>query len=155
MGGKRRATAGDPDYVLSVIIAPDLTIPESELTYRATRAGGPGGQHVNTSSTRVELWWDLVGSPSLSAAQRQWLRTRLETRLDSAGWLRLVSTGSRSQLQNRKEVTERFQVLLAQALVIPKKRKKTRPSRAARERRLSSKKKVSAKKELRRRPSDD
>lgn len=136
-------------------ITPDLTIADSELTYRATRAGGPGGQHVNTSSTRVELWWDLAGSPSLTEEQRQWLKTRLMSRLDSAGWVRLVSAGSRSQLQNRKEVTGRFQKLLAQALVVPKKRKKTRPSRAAKERRLSSKKKLSAKKELRRRPTHD
>jgi ribosome-associated protein len=155
MGGKRRATVGDPDYVLTVLITPALSIPDGELTYHATRAGGPGGQHVNTSSTRVELWWDLAGSPSLTEAQRQWLASRLAARIDSAGWIRLVSTGSRSQLQNRKQVTKRFQALLAQALVVPKKRKKTKPSRAAKERRLASKKRVSAKKELRRRPADD
>jgi ribosome-associated protein len=138
-----------------VLITPALTIADGELVYRATRAGGPGGQHVNTSSTRVELWWDLAASPSLTESQRAWLRARLAGRLDTSGQLRLVSAGSRSQLQNRKEVAERFRALLAQAMVVPKKRKKTRPPRAARERRLSGKKKLSAKKQLRRRPAED
>lgn len=146
---------GDPDYVVAVRITAELSIADSELTYRATRAGGPGGQHVNTSSTRIELWWNLAGSPSLSEQQRAWLASRLAARLDSEGWLRLVSAGSRSQLQNRKEVTERFESVLAQAVAVPKKRKKTRPSRAAKERRLAGKKKTSAKKELRRKPIDE
>ena len=100
----------------------------------------------------MELWWNLAASPSLSDQQRAWLTERLAARLDSEGWIRLVSTGSRSQLQNRKEVTERFRTLVAQAAQVPKKRKKTRPSRAAKERRLANKKKESAKKELRRKP---
>ena len=135
-----------------MLIRPDLSIADSELSYHATRAGGPGGQHVNTSSTRIELWWNLAASPSLTDQQRAWLTERLAARLDSGGWIRLVSNGSRSQLQNRKEVTERFRTLLAQAAAVPKKRKKTRPSRAAKERRLANKKKESAKKELRRKP---
>ena len=108
---------------------------------------------MNTSSTRVELWWNLAESRSISDQQRAWLTERLAARLDSEGWIRLVSTGSRSQLQNRKEVTERLRAILAQAATVPKKRKKTRPSRAAKERRLQSKKKESAKKELRRKPN--
>jgi ribosome-associated protein len=155
MRGKRRAAPGDPHYVLLVQISPELSIADSELSFRATRAGGPGGQHVNTSSTRVELWWDLAGSPSLSVDQRRWLTTRLAARLDSEGWLRLVSAGSRSQLQNRKDVIERFRAVLAQAMVVPRKRKKTRLPRAAKERRLAGKKRTSAKKELRRKPSTD
>lgn len=138
-----------------MLITPDLSIADSELTFHATRAGGPGGQHVNTSSTRIELWWNLAESPSISEPQRTWLTQRLATRLDSEGWIRLVSTGSRSQLQNRKEVTERFRTLLVQAAAVPKKRKKTRPTRAAKERRLAHKKKESAKKELRRKPIVD
>ena len=110
---------------------------------------------MNTSSTRIELWWNLAASPSLSESQRTWLTQRLAARLDSEGWIRLVSTGSRSQLQNRKEVTERFRTLLVQAAAVPKKRKKTRPSRAAKERRLADKKKESAKKALRRKPIVD
>jgi ribosome-associated protein len=135
-----------------VLISPELSIPEAELSYRATRAGGPGGQHVNTSSTRVELWWNVAGSASLSDDQRRRLMTKLGARVDSEGWLRLVSARSRSQLQNRKDVTERFRTVLVQALAVPRKRKKTRPSRAAKERRLAGKKHTAIKKDLRKKP---
>src|SRR4051812_6438624 len=91
-----------------VEINPALSIPRSELTYRATRAGGPGGQHVNTSSTRVELWWDVDASPSLDEAQRARIREKLAKRIGEDGQLRLASAVSRSQHQNRIEVTERF-----------------------------------------------
>ena len=138
-----------------MLITPELSIQDSELSYRASRAGGPGGQHVNTSSTRIELWWNPAASTSLTAPQRTWLTHRLAARLDSEGWLRLVSAGSRSQLQNRKDVTERFRILIAQASAVPKKRKKTRPSRAAKERRLADKKKTAAKKQQRRKPSEE
>jgi ribosome-associated protein len=148
-------TACDSDYVVSVFITPALSIPENELVYRATRSGGPGGQHVNTSSTRIELWWDPAGSPSLTEEQRAHLLARLRARLDSSGRLRLVSSGSRSQLQNRKEVTERLRHLVAQGLVVPKKRKKTKPSRAAVERRLDDKKKRGTRKQLRKKPVND
>src|SRR6186997_3175465 len=93
-----------------------LQIPRAEVSFRATRAGGPGGQHVNTSSTRVELWWNLEESTAPSAAQRALLRERLQTRLDGEGWLRLVEAGSRSQLRNREAAEARFLALLAQAL---------------------------------------
>jgi ribosome-associated protein len=138
-----------------VLITPGLSIAESELSYHATRSGGPGGQHVNTSSTRVELWWNPATSASLSENQRALLIQRLAARLDSEGWIRLVSAGSRSQLQNRKEVTERLRRLLAQAMAVPRKRKKTRPPRAAKERRLATKKRTSAKKELRRKSTQE
>ena len=72
--------------------------------------------------------------------------------MDSEGWLRLVSARSRSQLQNRKDVTERFRTVLVQALAVPRKRKKTRPSRAAKERRLAGKKHTAIKKDLRKKP---
>src|SRR5438552_1347954 len=85
-----------------------LRIPRSELSFRATRAGGPGGQHVNTSSTRIELWWHLPSSGALTEGQRALLAERMAHRLDSEGWLRLVEAGSRSQLRNRQSVTARF-----------------------------------------------
>jgi ribosome-associated protein len=127
----------DPTTHLAIDDA--LAIPRAELEYRASRSGGPGGQHVNTSSTRIELWWDVAGSPSLDEAQRERLLVKLATRLDGAGRLRLVSGGSRSQLQNRDEVTERFRALVAQALRVPKPRKRTKPTRASKERRLQAK----------------
>jgi ribosome-associated protein len=136
-------------------VSGELRVPLAELEFRATRSGGPGGQHVNTSSTRVELVWDLAASPTLTPEQRDRLRQRLATRLDAAGRLRLVSSASRSQLRNREDVTERLRLLLAQALVVPKTRKRTKPSRAAKAARLQGKRRRSATKRDRRRPGHD
>lgn len=141
------ATGTTDENVLT--ITDELSIPRSELTFRATRSGGPGGQHVNTSATKVELTWDAAGSPSLTEEQRGRILEKLNTRLDGEGVLRLVEGGSRSQHQNREAVTERFQELLRQALHVPKVRKKTRPPRAAREQRLQAKKRRSEIKRLR------
>lgn len=127
----------------------DLFIPKSELTYRATRAGGPGGQHVNTSSTRVELVWDVAGSPTLTETQRQRILSRLSNRISQDGLLQLSDAGTRSQHRNREAVTERLAELVAEALVVRKPRKKTRPSRAARERTRAAKKRRSELKRLR------
>lgn len=131
-------------------ITPELAIPRSELQYRATRSGGPGGQHVNTSSTRIELLWDLEQSRAISAEQRDRLRQRLASRLDSDGMVRVVASDRRSQNQNRKEADERLAALIKHALHVPKKRRPTKPTRAAKERRISEKKKLSEKKRNRR-----
>jgi ribosome-associated protein len=136
-------------------VAPELQIPLSELEFRVSRSGGPGGQHVNTSSTRVEVWWDVATSPALTDAQRQRLLARLASRLDGAGGLRLVSSGSRSQLRNREEVTERLRDVVARALVVPKPRKRTKPTRAAKAARVEGKRRRSAVKRDRRQPRDD
>jgi ribosome-associated protein len=152
-----RGTAGAGERVGgedSLWIDQTLRIPRAELGYRATRSGGPGGQHVNTSSTRVELIWDLANSPSLSEAQRQHLLTRLANRLDSAGVLRLAASTSRSQARNKAEVTERFRTIVAAALRVPKPRKRTRPSRASKEARLQAKRRRSETKR-RRGPVDE
>jgi ribosome-associated protein len=133
-----------------------LRLPRAELEYRASRSGGPGGQHVNTSSTRVEVWWNVAASPTLSDGQRARLLTALATRLDGEGRLRLVSSGSRSQLRNREDVTERLCEVVARALVVPKRRKATKPSRAAKAARLEAKRRRSAvKRERRRSGSED
>lgn len=131
-------------------ITPRLAIPRTELVYRATRAGGPGGQHVNTSSTRIELLWDLEGSRAVDDEQRARLRTRLASRLDSEGMVRVVASDRRSQQQNRQSAEERLVALVKHALHVPKRRKPTKPTRAAKERRLSSKKRHSEKKQQRR-----
>ena len=136
-------------------ISPSLRLPAGELEYRASRSGGPGGQHVNTSSTRVEVWWDVARSPSLTEDQRARLLSRLASRLDGEGRLRLVSSGSRSQLRNREEVTARLADVVAAALVIPKRRKPTRPSRAAKAARLEAKRRRAATKRQRQRPPRD
>ena len=135
-------------------ITPELRLPFAELEYRASRSGGPGGQHVNTSSTRIEVWWDVARSPSLSPEQRALLLEGLRTRLDSTGRLRLVSSGTRSQLRNREEATERLRSVIAAALVIRKKRKATKPSRAAKAARLEAKRRRAATKRRRRSPGE-
>jgi ribosome-associated protein len=117
-----------------------VRVPRAELTYRATRSGGPGGQHVNTSSTRVELAWDVGASPSVSDEERALIREKLSNRISGEGVLLLAASDHRSQNQNKEAVTERFVELVRQALVVPKKRKKTRPGKAAREARLRAKK---------------
>jgi len=149
-----RLLSGMPEAAI-LEISPALRLPLAELEYRASRSGGPGGQHVNTSSTRVEVWWDIAASPTLSEAQRQRLLSRLASRLDGSGRLRLVSSGTRSQLRNREEVTERLRELVAAALVVPKARKRTRPSRAAKAARLERKRRRSATKRDRRAPTAD
>jgi ribosome-associated protein len=132
-----------------------LVIPLGELEIRATRSSGPGGQHVNTSSTRVEVVWDVAASPTPTAEQRKRLLVRLATRLDTSGRLRLVAGARRSQLQNRAAALERLAELVAAALVVPKRRKPTRPTRASKERRLTEKRQRGARKRDRRSGGDD
>jgi ribosome-associated protein len=136
-------------------ITPALRLPRSELEYHATRSGGPGGQHVNTSSTRIEVWWDIGSSPSLTEDQRSRLLSRLARRIDNAGRLRVVASQSRSQLRNREAATERLKELVAAALAVSKPRKRTKPSRAAKAARLEAKRRRSALKRERRAPSAD
>ena len=132
-----------------------LAIPRAELDYRATRSGGPGGQHVNTSSTRIELTWNVDNSQALSDEQRARIREKLATRIDGTGELRLVSAGSRSQHQNREEVTARFRDVIERALRVPKPRKKTKVPKAVKESRLREKKKRSETKRNRERIAPD
>jgi ribosome-associated protein len=117
-----------------------LAIPESEISFRFSTSSGPGGQHANKSETRVTLLFDVAQSPSLTEAQRALIWQRLGSRLDSAGVLQISVQDSRSQHKNRETAVSRFQSMLAAALAPRKKRRKTRPSRAAQERRLQAKK---------------
>jgi ribosome-associated protein len=121
-------------------VMPGLNVPRSEIDYRATRAGGPGGQHVNTSSTRVELLWNIDRSAALTDEQRARIKVKLRKRISEDGTLRLTSASSRSQHQNKEDVTRRFANMLEQVLRIPKPRKKTKVPRAMKEARLQAKK---------------
>jgi len=138
-----------------IVVSPTLAIPRAELTFRASRAGGPGGQHVNTSSTRVELLWDLTRSTVVSEAQRARLLEKLGTRLDAEGMIRVVASDRRSQSQNRDAAAERLAQIVRQALVVPKKRRATHPTKASRERRLDEKKRRGERKRDRRRFDND
>ena len=138
-----------------IVVSPTLTIPRAELQFRATRAGGPGGQHVNTSSTRVELLWGLTHSAVVSEEMRARLLTKLAARLDAAGMVRVVASDRRSQSQNRDAAASRLTALVRQALVVPRPRRATRPTKASREQRLADKRKRAERKRDRRRDGDD
>ncbi|MFN8581771.1 MAG: alternative ribosome rescue aminoacyl-tRNA hydrolase ArfB [Gemmatimonadaceae bacterium] len=138
-----------------LIIDDAHTIPDSELVFRATRSGGAGGQHVNTSSTRIELLWDPAQSSALSEVERALVRERLATRMDAAGAIRIVSSETRSQLQNRERAKARLAELVRRALIPRKTRRPTKPSRAAREERLAEKKARAKRKSERRRADWD
>jgi ribosome-associated protein len=127
---------------------------EEELAFRYTRSGGPGGQHVNTSSTRVELVFDLAGSPALTELERALARRRLRSRLDSEGRLRVVAQDERSRARNRALAVERFCELMREALrPPPPPRRPTKPTRTATEQRLETKRRAAARKRLRRPPA--
>ena len=128
-----------------------LTIPERELSWKFSRSSGPGGQHVNTTDSRVELTWSLTDTTMLSPTQRELAATRLKSRLVD-GRVTVVSSQYRSQHRNREAALTRLQDLLARAIVPPKPRHATKPSRASVERRIDAKKRRSQTKELRRRP---
>ncbi len=130
-------------------------IPRAELTYRASRAGGAGGQHVNTSSTRIELLWNVRTTQALDEAARALVESKLASRIDGEGFIRVVASARRSQGQNREAAEERLVELLKGALVVRKRRKATKPSRGAKEARLSEKKKRGETKQQRRADSFD
>jgi ribosome-associated protein len=136
-------------------VNPQLSIPRGELSTRATRSSGAGGQHVNKTSSRIELTWNPLQSPSVSEAQKALILAKLRSRLTKDGDLRVVASTTRSQFRNREIAEERLVKLLASALQPVKKRKATKPTRAAKEARLDTKKKHSNKKRERRAPVDD
>lgn len=125
----------------AVPVSGSVAIPRTELDYKASRAGGAGGQHVNTSSTRIELLWNVRATSALDAEARARVESKLASRLDGAGNLRVVSSARRSQAQNREAAEARLAELVRAALVVPKRRKATKPSRGAKEARLEEKKK--------------
>jgi len=120
-----------------------------EFTITASRSSGPGGQNVNKVSTKVELRFDIVHSTLLSDEEKEIIQTRLTSKINSEGEIILVSQSERSQLQNKENVIEKFYVLLDKALTPVKKRKPTKPSRAAKEKRLEEKRIQSEKKDRR------
>jgi ribosome-associated protein len=132
-----------------------FTVPLEELDIRASRSGGPGGQHVNTSSTRVEVRWNVAESPNLSTTERDRLLEKLASRIDRQGVLRVVASARRSQLQNREAAIERLRALVDTALQQPKPRKKTKPSKAAKAARLKEKRRRAERKQRRRPLRDD
>ena len=146
-------TATAPQNLLAV--NETVSIPRSELDVRVSRASGAGGQHVNKTSSRVEIFWNVLTSRALDDEQRSRLREKLASRLTSDGSVRVVASDMRSQSRNRELAEERLAELVRRALVVPKKRRATKPTKAAKEARLESKKRHSTKKAERRNKSFD
>jgi ribosome-associated protein len=122
-------------------ISRTCVIPAREVRFRFSRSGGPGGQNVNKRDTQVELLFDVAGSPSLGPIQRARALSRLASRLDADGVLRIVASDERTQGRNREIALERFSDVMQQAIAPdPPKRRPSKPSKAAKERRLQSKK---------------
>lgn len=132
-----------------------VSIPRSELDVRVSRSSGAGGQHVNKTSSRVEIFWNILTSRALDETQRTRLRDKLSSRLTSDGSIRVVASDMRSQTRNRELAEQRLVELVRRALIVPKKRRATRPTRASKEARLESKKRHSTKKADRRKTSFD
>jgi ribosome-associated protein len=120
-----------------------LPLPDSELAWRFSRSSGAGGQHVNTTDTRVELIWSLTDTTVLSPTQKELAATRLSHRLVD-GTITVVSSQYRSQHRNREAARVRLEELVAQAIIPPRPRHKTKPSRASKQRRLDAKKRRSS-----------
>lgn len=110
-----------------------VTVPAAELTWRYDTPGGPGGQHANRAATRVELRFDVAGSPSLGEVERARLLDKLGPEVV------VIAADSRSQARNRELAVERLRTLLGEALKPERPRRKTKPSRAAKTRRLDAK----------------
>jgi ribosome-associated protein len=130
-------------------VAEDTVIPLDEIEFRASRSSGPGGQHANVTASRIEAVFEVEASEALSDEQRDLLRRRLGERVTA------VAQDARSQARNRELALERLRERIAAGLRRPKPRRPTRPSRAARERRLEEKRRTSRRKRERRPPSSD
>jgi ribosome-associated protein len=134
-------------------VRPSVVIPQSELRWRFSRSSGPGGQSVNTTDSRVELSFDVAGTTALTPVLKERALSRLADRLVD-GVLTVSASEHRSQLQNRKAAGTRLAAALAEAVAPPpRKRRPTRPSRAATDRRIAEKKRRGQTKRLRR-PED-
>jgi ribosome-associated protein len=130
-------------------ITSHLSIPLSEVTFRTSRSGGPGGQNVNKVETKVEVLFDVGSSPSLTTEQRILIFERLKGRIDSMGIVRVAAQQSRSQFQNKEIAVERLVDLLRKALQPRSHRVRTKPSKTSKDKRIRHKKRHGEKKRLR------
>jgi ribosome-associated protein len=135
--------------------ARDRAIPWRELTLRVSRSAGPGGQHVNKTSSKVEIRWGLVHSTAVTDDERAVLRTALDSRLDAHGSVVVVASDTRSQLRNRQLAEARLAEMVRRALTPRARRVPTKPSRAQKARRLEAKRKRSEQKAARATPDFD
>jgi ribosome-associated protein len=127
-------------------VARGVDIPLDEVELRASRSSGPGGQHANVTESRIEAVFDVAASRALSDAQKRRVMARCGPRVTA------VAQDARSQSRNRELALERLRERLSKALVVPRSRRATRPTKASRERRLEAKRRESQRKATRRRP---
>ncbi|MER1996020.1 MAG: alternative ribosome rescue aminoacyl-tRNA hydrolase ArfB [Arthrobacter sp.] len=140
---------------MDLVVTPELTIPAAELEWRFSRSSGPGGQHVNTTDSRVALSWNVARSLVLSDEQRAKLLQRLRSRL-IADALVVTASEQRSQLRNREIALTKLAEVVADGLApAPAARRRTKPTRGSKVRRLDAKKQRSATKQLRQKPPKD
>ena len=145
----RAGSAKNERAMLGPLLVLDLIIPEAELRWTAVRASGPGGQNVNKVSSKVDLRFDFEQSAALSDALKERLRTRAAARLDATGRIRIISQLTRNQAENVQDARLKLAELLAAAHVVPKRRRKTKPSRAKKAARVAQKREHSVKKQSR------
>ncbi len=124
-----------------LIIQEGIAIPLHEIEISASRAGGPGGQHVNKTNTRITVRWNLHASQSLTPQQKERIAKRLEAQLTQEGDLVIHNGSTRSQEQNKRKALEQLANRIAYGLFVPKKRMKTKITKHAKEKRLMTKKK--------------
>ncbi len=136
-------------------VRPGVVIPAEEMEMRTSRSSGPGGQHVNTTDTRVQLRWNPAESTALDDIQKARVVAKLAARLTRDGDLVIACDTHRSQRRNRDEARERLAGLVRAALLRPRTRRRTRVPRSSREKRLQSKQRRSQVKHRRRKPEDD
>src|SRR5499426_1388719 len=122
-----------------IVVTPRVIIPGGELAIAFARSGGPGGQNVNKVASKVELRWNPTTSAALGDDDRAWLVHRLRSRLTADGTLIVTSTATRDQLKNRDDATSKLALIVRAALVRPKQRHATKPSRASKRRRVADK----------------
>jgi ribosome-associated protein len=136
-------------------VSPQVVIPDEELSVSFVRASGPGGQNVNKLATAAQLRFDLAGSRVLAPAVKERLQKLSGRRLTADGAILIIARNQRTQENNRREAEERLAELIRRALIAPKPRVATRPTRASRERRLEHKSAQQRAKRLRRAPRFD
>jgi ribosome-associated protein len=144
-----------PPTPSSLLVNESVAIPRSELDVRVSRSSGAGGQHVNKTSSRVEIFWNITSSQAISEEERSRLLDKLASKLTTEGSVRVVASDMRSQSRNRELAEERLAELVRRALVVPKKRRPTKPTKASKEARLEEKKRRSRKKSDRQQKSFD